>query len=277
VHQNSSKIISLLCFLLISFSAIADNQGAEDGLQILKQTALTLESMSFYAELDWNGIPTTVTQKKGKSGEYLVKMELEANASGYIVTNIFIFNENGMWSILPEIALRMDFMKPNNKSVFYGLLQNKLNISIEGNYTVNKEKKDGREAYLVTQTFNPPADGNIVEQTFLIGCSDHLLYGFTSTLENGTVTKMAVKRFNVLNGLSDDFFDIPSEQFICTNGTQYAQHILPFVMKTADSPSFKAVFLKDQQKTNWIRHIIVGIMLVSPILLGWYLLRHKLK
>jgi hypothetical protein len=149
---------------------------------------------------------------------------------------------------------------------------------------LKRKKKDGREIYLVTQTFKPSADnhlaaknGNIVEQTFLIGCSDHLLYGFTSKLDNGTMSEMTVKTFNVLNELSDDVFDLPSQQFICTNGAQYAEHILPWVKKVANSPSFKAALLNDQKKTGRIRYIIVGIMLISPILLGYYLLRHNRK
>jgi outer membrane lipoprotein-sorting protein len=275
--QISTKLVLILYALSISFSVRADNQDTDDGFLILKQTALSLESTSFYAELDWGGIPITVTQKKAKNGGYLVKMELESNASGYVVTNEFIYNENGMWSVLPDIALRMDFMRPNNKSVFYGLLQNKLNIPTEGDYRVKKEEKDGREIYLVTQTFRPPADGNIVEQTFFIGCNDHMLYGFTSKVDNGTITEMTVKKLKPLNSLSDDFFNLPAQQFICTNGSQLAEHTLPWVKKMADSPSFRTALLKNQEKREWIRRIILGIMLISPIILGYYLLHHKRK
>lgn len=269
--------------IVLSFAFIAIATQGQDGLQVLKQTESTLGEMAFYAKCKWSGYTDIVLQKKDKSGFYLTKSQIILEVQGVSLTNTFILNEDGLWDVHPGIALRMDFLKLTNNSVFYGLLQNRSAVTVDGEYELISKKINGRNAYLVTQKLKP--DGSIrdseqaVENKFVIGQTDYLLYGFSSTLKNGATTEMSVEEIKKVKNMPDNIFSLPNgiHMVVCSNAQQYSQAILPINVSIAKSPQFAAATRNYYKKFTSLRYAIIGILLIPPVAFILYCFRKKTR
>jgi hypothetical protein len=280
--RNSTVFI----VFVISLSSKMYAADANDGLQVLKQSESTLGSLSFTVECDWQGgMRTVVEQQKGVQGQFLVKKEIISTLLGVIQTNMYILNDSGYWHVWPDQSARLDFMKIKNSSAFCGILENGLDTSIPADYSMEKTSVNGREVFVVRQKpiYNSQPTGSnlknnsVLESTFLIGCADNFLYGYSYRSANDSSSTMTVAGYSILPHQSDDIFEIQTatEQIVCTNVLQYTKIANAHADAFVQSPHFKSDSASYIHKARTIRYFVCGLMLVPPIILGTILLRSK--
>jgi hypothetical protein len=261
---------------------------AEDGLQVLKQAEDTMGSISFSAKCDSQDgdvkLKTSVIQRK-MEGQFEFRKEVVVGMRGIVLTNLYLLNENGIWLIMHDKVLRMDFLTMPKKSAFVGLLEKGLDTSIEADYDTESKQINGREIIVVSQKPRPLLDGlsskraQIVENKILIGRSDHMLYGYYSKRSDGTVFQMTVKEFTLLDKTSDETFEPPIglPEKVCSTSGQYADIVSEENHDLASSPAIRDAVKKFDEKNGKSHYIVLLLMLIPTIFFAWFLLRGKFK
>ena len=282
---NVRKFVSLTILPCL----LAGTVSAEDGLQVLKQAETTMGSISFSAKFDYEdgGLKTknVLIQKRLEGGQCEFRKETVIEEQGIILTNTCLLNESGLWHILPDEALRMDFMTIHKQSAFAGLLENAVDMSATADYTMELEQINGREVVAVSRKLRPSAASSlakraqIVEERIFIGRDDHIIYGCDLKRENGTVAKTTVTEFTILDKIPDTVFELPAglPEIICTNSNQYAQIMLKKMQDLVKTPGVRDAFQNLQKKHRKTHYVVIILMFIPTIFFAWFLLQRKLN
>ena len=143
--------VGLVCafssLLLFAATGIA---GTEDGLETLKHAETVLGSVPFSAKCVYeNGKTTfqsTVIQRKTGRGQIEMWKEMSVGLKGITMTNVYILNESGLWQILHNKVLRLDYL-PIQKRPTFGLLENGLDLSVDAEYSAKNVEKGWSRNY----------------------------------------------------------------------------------------------------------------------------------
>jgi hypothetical protein len=286
--ESKCNIRKLVFLYILPVCLTAGTVSAENGLQILKQAEDTMGSISFSAKFDYKDggskIKNELIQRKMERGRHEFRREIVIEMQGIVLTNVYLLNKNGLWHILPDQALRMDF-ETSKQSALAGLLENAVDTSTEADYGTVLEQINGRELIVVSQKPRPLTGGplpkrtQIVEKKIFIGRNDHIVYGCDLRRGDGTVAKMTVTELTLLDKIPDAVFELPAglPEIVCTNSSQHAQIMLHKMQDLAKTPGVRDAIQSFQKKNRKYHYAVLSLMFIPTIFLAWFLLRGKFK
>jgi len=268
--------------LIITFGYLGNSKlVAKDGLEILKEVESHMEAHSFVATCDWQGGQIDkVVQKTASNGVIEVRSDFIIRMGGFSVTNTYITNQKGVWRILEDKALKIDStMKFNTNSVFYGMLENRVDLSTPSSFEVEVGRFNKKDVFIVDQKLRVADDGKkrtsfiAVENKYFVGKEDFFLYGFSQKTLDGNVAIMTVLESNVWQEIPDTFFELPAGVVaqVMTNRSEYVYEMNKYLNKIVQDPKLVIAYRSSIQGK---RHFI-WFFLTFPTLfiVGWVVVK----
>jgi hypothetical protein len=287
LNRGDSKFVVLYVFLA---SLITGTVNAEDGLQVLKQAEATMGSISFSAKYEYEdgGFKTRniLFQRTANRGQYEFRRETLMEVHGILLTNISLLNANGLWHILPNEVLRMDFSTLRKQSAFAGLLENAVDLSTEADYDAEVKQINGRECIVVLQKPHQMVEDGLlskqaqfVEKKIFIGRNDHIVYGCDLKHSDGTIVKTTVTELTVLDKIPDKDFELPPgmPEKICSTTIQYSDIMDKEVQDLVKTPRVRDAFQSFQKRNKKNGYVALSLMTIPTVFFAWFFLRSKFK
>ena len=272
MHFSSAKLggVLIIAFFFLGVSRLV----AKDGLEILREVESQMGAHSFSVTCEWSdGAINKVVQKKASNGSFEVRNEMVSGVEALRTTNIFITNQEGVWHVLSDKALKIDsLIRFNTNSVFYGMLEKRVDLSVPADYELDVGRFNAKDVFVVVQrprvvaNEGKRASAVAVENKFFVGKEDYFLYGFSQKTLDGGLATMTVTESNVRQEIADAFFVLPAGLATKTLGkmSEYAHELEKEVDRAIQAPELRMAY----QKTNQRRVHFTWIFLALPTLLG---------
>jgi len=297
IFMLASIFLGIVC---ITHAEGSDNQNPQE---IVKSSFKVMSQASFRAETYQNGIKAVIYHRANPDGTVDIRTEYSMGqpVSGQIDTNwtsVLLINRDGVWKLMPDIALRLDYQKKAANAAKASGPMDRIKQD-EYDYSISEGVKNGIPCYLIKATIQDAArsraiaslennsalknmvsvsqllDKFPVEVRYCIGKTSLFMYSNEGFSKDGKKF-MGLEYTNVDLGivLADDLFRVP--KYLKERILNSSEEAKEFTMVAGiDAPHFKKIAKNPVSKKIISAALIFCVLMSLPVIL--FLMRSKLN